>query len=511
MPGYNGSTEEAKIALAVQFSLLYRKESTMKNFLVFIIGLLTISVFLTVVAVAKSVEFTREYTYQASEADSKLTSRTIAIEQIKRLLLEELGTFLISRTEVRDALLTKDEIVSFTAGSVATIIITERWNGTEYYMKAQIKADPDQVTEAIVAIKKNEGDAEEMQQLRTKSNESLQEIERLRKEIAELKKNSSGANDEKMMKVQKEYDQTVAGLSAREITQQGASLLRDKKYPEAIGQFNKAIELDPKSIFPYVLRGSAFIQMKEYNKAINNSNQIIAAMPNEGVGYFHRGRTYLMMKQNDKAMDDLNVAISKRPKYFPPYALRGDILIRNKEYEKALENYNQAVAAMPNYPTPYFQRGRSYFFMKEYDKAMADFDAVLGLHSNHIGALMMKARVYSQRKESPQAIAELEKAAQLHKGDYGVSLELGRLYHQVKRYEDAVKIFSSAIKLKPSLTAAYMYRSQSYQVLRQNDKAMQDLEKAASLGNKMAQVQLERIKKGGVRKQYEAVGESISE
>jgi tetratricopeptide (TPR) repeat protein len=105
----------------------------------------------------------------------------------------------------------------------------------------------------------------------------------------------------------------------------------------------------------------------------------------------------------------------------------------------------------------------------------------------------------------------LDKAAQLHKGEYGVSCELGRLYHQVKRYEDAVKIFSSAIELKPSLPAAYMYRSQSYRALRKNDKAMQDLEKAASLGNKGAQAQLERIKKGGVRKQHEAAGENIPE
>ena len=32
----------------------------------------------------------REYTYNASEADSKLTSRAISLEQVKRLLLQEI-------------------------------------------------------------------------------------------------------------------------------------------------------------------------------------------------------------------------------------------------------------------------------------------------------------------------------------------------------------------------------------------------------------------------------------
>ena len=41
-------------------------------------------------ASAKMLTYLKEYQYQASEVDSKLTCRTIAIEQVKRLLLEEL-------------------------------------------------------------------------------------------------------------------------------------------------------------------------------------------------------------------------------------------------------------------------------------------------------------------------------------------------------------------------------------------------------------------------------------
>ncbi len=415
----------------------------MKSFLVFIVGLVLISALLPAAAGAKSVEFMREYTYQASEADSKLTSRAITLEQIKRLLLEELGTFLTSRTEVRDAQLTKDEIVSFTAGAVATIIITERWNGSEYYMKAQIKADPDQVTEAIMAIKKNEEDAEELQRLRTKANDSLKEIERLRKEVTELKKSSTRADSDKVAGVQREYDQAVAGLSAKEITQQGQSLLREKQYPQAIEQFNKAINVDPNAITPYILRGSAFIQMKEYDKAIDNANQAVAAIPKEAASYFLRGRTY--------------------------------------------------------------------FTIKEYDKAMDDLSTVLRLRPNHIGALVMRARIYSQRKEYHLAVAELEKAVQLNKQDYKVLCDLGNLYYRTKRFKDSVRVLSSAIGMKPSLAPAYMCRSRSYRALRMNGKALEDLKKAASLGNKAAQNMIERMKKGGVYKLDEAADESMSE
>ena len=45
----------------------------------------------------------KEYTYEASELDSKTSCRAIALEQVKRELLEELGSYIESTTVVHDA------------------------------------------------------------------------------------------------------------------------------------------------------------------------------------------------------------------------------------------------------------------------------------------------------------------------------------------------------------------------------------------------------------------------
>ena len=67
--------------------------------------------------------FVREYSYQANLLDTKESCRVIALEQVKRLLLEELGTYLESFTEVTNYQLTKDKITVLTAGIVQTSII----------------------------------------------------------------------------------------------------------------------------------------------------------------------------------------------------------------------------------------------------------------------------------------------------------------------------------------------------------------------------------------------------
>lgn len=76
-------------------------------------------------ALAETKTFQREYTYQASEADSKLSARAIALEQVKRLLLEELGTYLESR------------------------------NGKKYRLNAKIAADPEQVIKTLASLRQD--------------------------------------------------------------------------------------------------------------------------------------------------------------------------------------------------------------------------------------------------------------------------------------------------------------------------------------------------------------------
>jgi hypothetical protein len=99
--------------------------------------------------------FVKEYTYQASELDSKISCRENALTQVKRLLLEELGSYLESYTELKKYELTKDDLASLTSGFVKTEIVDERWDGKSYWVKAKLTADPDEVEKSVDLYRKN--------------------------------------------------------------------------------------------------------------------------------------------------------------------------------------------------------------------------------------------------------------------------------------------------------------------------------------------------------------------
>lgn len=106
------------------------------------------------IANAEDKVFVKEYTYQASEQDSKITCRTNALTQVKRLLLEELGLYIESHTKVTNLQLTQDDIVSVSTGVVKTEIIDESWDGRQYWIKANLTADPDEVLQSVKESKK---------------------------------------------------------------------------------------------------------------------------------------------------------------------------------------------------------------------------------------------------------------------------------------------------------------------------------------------------------------------
>ena len=64
--------------------------------------------------------YVREYTYQASEADSKLSARTIALQEVERELLSELGTHVSSLVTMQSdsdgRKLNREEIETLSAG-----------------------------------------------------------------------------------------------------------------------------------------------------------------------------------------------------------------------------------------------------------------------------------------------------------------------------------------------------------------------------------------------------------
>ena len=360
-------------------------------------------------AFAETKVFLEEYTYQAGEADSRLSSRVIALEQIKRLLLEKLGTYLESATEVKNLQLTKDQIAILTAGIVSAEIIDERWDGKTYYLKAKITADPQDVIKSIGVLRHDRQKTKELEETRKKADEALREVERLKKELNIAK---AGKTE------QDRYNKAVNKLRAAEWVEKGWSLVGTSKWQEAIESFTKAIQLEPTYVSAYAGRGAAYLYLKDYQQVIKDLDRAIGINPSgNAILYVARGQAHLRLGNHRQAIRDYDKAIKLDPKDSQFWATRGSAYSTLKDYQQAIKDYDKAIELDPKDAQTLRERTRAYEQLEGCRQAIKDLDEHIGQNPKDGLGYRIRALAYRGLGDRRHALEDYKIAARLGDGE----------------------------------------------------------------------------------------------
>jgi len=370
---------------------------------------------------ATSVVVIKEYTYQASEFDTKETSRAIALAQVKRLVLEELGTYLESDTEVVNFQLTKDKITTLTAGVVQTKILDEKWKNRTYWLKAKILADDAQVAKSIDALRRDRSKTKELEDLKQRTDAQLKEIERLRAQL-------SVAKGKKRQENLVAYNKTIKELTATDWYAKGWALQYSGRHNDAIAAHSKAIELDPLYAQAYNMRGASYASLGNLNQAIQDHNRAIELDPQYAAAYSNRGVAYAQMGNSRQAINDFGRAIDLDPEFAGVYANRGTLYHNFGNYRQAINDFDKAieiyspiynekgseVEVRSTFAAMYSNRGTSYRELGNFRQALQDYDRAIELNPNDATFYWNRGALYGQNlQDANRGLLDVKQAARL--------------------------------------------------------------------------------------------------
>ncbi|MGA3280293.1 MAG: tetratricopeptide repeat protein [Smithella sp.] len=241
-----------------------------------IAALLVFSAFLSTVLYAlplrASVEvFEREYTYQATKIDTRESSRAIALEQAKKLLLDELGIYVEATSIVEDDKIKANEIKVLTAGVVKTEILDEKWDGSKYWMKVKLEADPNDVAKSIAELRKNQEMVEELKQTKKDKENALQEIDNLKTRLA--------AEQEDITEQKQKYDAAINDLAAANLTGNGDTAMIYGDYDNAAASYKQVVEMEPDNANAIYNLGVVYVYLGNYTLAVEDFNRAIVLNP----------------------------------------------------------------------------------------------------------------------------------------------------------------------------------------------------------------------------------------
>ncbi len=309
--------------------------------------------------------FVKEYTYKASEADSKVSCRAIAINQLRSMLLNDLGVYVESNQDMKTndvaGKFSQDfveNISTISAGITKLDVLAETWNGETFWMKASITVDTTSIQESLKRLSENQQKVKELEELKQNLNFANKRLAELTQELNSQKEASA-----KSILTEK-YNAKVNEISATNSMYNAKAKFESRDYHGAIEDFNKVIALNPKYTLAYAYRGHAKINLEDYTGAMEDFNKAIELNPKFDAAYVDLGRANFFSGDYKGAIANFSKAIQISPDYANAYGSRGEARLKLKDYTAAIEDFDAAIHYAPNYGMAYFSRGIAKNWLK---------------------------------------------------------------------------------------------------------------------------------------------------
>lgn len=460
--------------------------------------------------------FEREYIYQAGDVDSKISSRIISLEQVKKLLLEELGTAIISETIVVNSQLTKDEITSIAGGYVKTVIVDESWDGKTYKLKARIEADPEEVLQFVKRVLSDKERAKDLKNTSKQKEVLARQLETLKED---MRKN---ANEEKA----KRYNDLVNKLAVLDLSErvfalaEGKNLndpkIAEEKKPEIleiIDTYTKIIKIMPDWSLAYQMRMLFYSLLKEHDKALEDINSAlkynnwnINGVMREDIGPdelpqihidLRKQKAYALLKLGKSgecikeleslikiephlrfddwfwSVKDFNYLVETYPKDHRVYLIHGiyysdNRVLDNKKYvELAIKDFRKAMSINPDEALPFYLLAYEYF-----------------TYSGLTGEDSSKQKKENARK-SRQLLLKAAKLTWTSAVGRSIYDLLASNYSDAGEYDKALNAYNKAIQIDPDYGDIYLGKARLYRILKKHDKAINEYGNALSSKKKI--------------------------
>ena len=122
----------------------------------------------------------------------------------------------------------------------------------------------------------------------------------------------------------------------------------------------------------YLTRASKLYQSEKYNKALGEYDKAIQIDQNNFKAYFWRGRTYIKIERYESAIADFKLVVKLKPDYAPAYDNLGWLYGQRQEYDESITYLSKSLELEPRNGWAYYYRGRNFFLKGDLVTALND-------------------------------------------------------------------------------------------------------------------------------------------
>ncbi len=183
------------------------------------------------------------------------------------------------------------------------------------------------------------------------------------------------------------------------------------KLPEAIRDYKKAIELNPRWVVAYSNLGNVLTVLNDTAAALKYLDKAIQLDSNYSEAYEKRANLFTKENQFDRALPDFNKAIKLNPDNSDFYSNRGNMFTKKNKFDIASNDLNKSIALDPNNFQAYLNRGCLLNNQLKRKEALIDINKAIELDHNFAQAYYNRGIVYLNMDDKVNACLDFQKAA----------------------------------------------------------------------------------------------------
>jgi len=232
------------------------------------------------------------------------------------------------------------------------------------------------------------------------------------------------------------------------------SLYKDqKKYDQAIAEFEQALERAPNEIEPLTAIVYTLLEQRKPEKALERINAAIRAAPSNPLAYSLLGNVYAKQNRYAEAETTFRKAIQIGAKIPAPYLGLANLYLTRSDAGGAVGVLKQGLEASPGDLSLSYLLAAAYQRAGDNAKAIAEYEKILARNPSADIAANNLAALLAERRDSK---ASLERALELSKrfensANPSFLDTLGWTYFQLGQYQRAVPILEEATRLAPTV------------------------------------------------------------
>ena len=266
-----------------------------------------------------------------------------------------------------------------------------------------------------------------------------------------------------------EYDPKSAYIHLRVAEE----YLKLSEFESAKSHVNTALKLDPKFADAHLLKGGLDAAEKKYEEAAAHYQKVIELDPSREQAYIFLATIYAEQGKYMEGIKLLNKLLHIEPQSYWAYYYLGRIYIEQGKPNEAVRAYKQSLKINPSFHLAALALGIHYELRDQVERAIHVYLEAIDRGDTSPRLLKRTVQLLLAKQDYVRVLKLLEELKSQDPGDLNNRVRIGLIYYEMKDYERAQHEFKDLIKEYPESDRLQYYLSSVYEKLGKYDEAIQ--------------------------------------